>query len=325
MRHAEDPSAGEHRGKRPGILENVQITVTGGTGFIGRALVAALASRGDEVYVITRDPARARSEVPPGVGLEAWGAMEAWSERVRQSDAVIHLAGEGVADARWNVERIARIRASRVDTTAALGDVIAGAPRKPVWISSSAVGFYGMRKDAKVLDEQAPPGEGVLAEVCQAWEGATEAARRAGARVAIARTGIVLGRGGGALAKMLPAFKAFAGGPIGDGEQWLSWIHIADAVRGLLFALDTPGFEGAFNLTAPKPVTMNQFAHDLARALHRPCIMRVPGVALKIALGDGLAETLLTGQRAVPARLERAGFGFQFQDLPFGLAALLHC
>jgi uncharacterized protein (TIGR01777 family) len=145
----------------------------------------------------------------------------------------------------------------------------------------------------------------------------------AGARVAIARTGIVLGRGGGAIAKMLPAFKAFAGGPLGDGAQWLSWIHLDDAVRALLFALDTPGFEGAFNLTAPKPVTMNDFARSLASAVHRPCMMRVPGMALKIALGDGLAETLLTGQRAVPARLERAGFVFRYETLDAALAALM--
>lgn len=300
----------------------MRITVTGGTGFIGRGLVAALASRGDEVCVITRDPGRARGEVPAGVALEAWSAEEAWAERVRSSDAVVHLAGEGVADGRWTEERLARIRSSRVDTTAALAEVIARAPKKPVWVSGSAVGIYGMRKDDAVLDEQAPPGDDVLARVCADWEGATAPARRAGVRVAIARTGIVLGRGGGALAKMLPAFKAFAGGPIGDGAQWLSWIHIEDAVRGLLYAVDTAGFEGPFNLTAPKPVTMNQLARELARALHRPCMMRVPGVALKIALGEGLAETLLNGQRAVPARLERSGFAFRFEDVASALADL---
>jgi len=303
---------------------NVQIVVTGGTGFIGRAVVAALVTRGDQVCVITRDPVAARAHIPAAASVEGWSAREAWAERVRESDAVIHLAGEGVADGRWTEERLSRMRSSRVETTEALAEVIAGAPRKPAWVSGSAVGIYGMRKDDDVLDEQAPPGQGVLAEICVAWEGATAAARRAGARVAIARTGIALGPDGGALARMLPAFKAFAGGPIGDGAQWLSWIHLADAVRGLLFALDTPGFEGPFNLTAPKPVTMNQFARELARALHRPCLMRVPGVALKIALGEGLAETLLTGQRAVPALLERAAFGFQFEELGRALGDLLH-
>jgi uncharacterized protein (TIGR01777 family) len=293
----------------------VRIVVTGGTGFIGRALVAALVSRGDEVCVITRDPALARAEVPPAVTLVAWSAHEAWSERVRESDAVVHLAGEGVAGGRWTSEKVARILASRVETTQALAAVIAAAPKKPLWVSGSAVGIYGTRKDDAVLDEQAPAGADVLAQVCTAWEAATEPARRAGGRVAIMRTGIVLGRGGGALAKMLPAFKAFAGGPLGDGGQWLSWVHLDDVVRALLFVLDGPGLGVAFNLTAPNPVTMNDFAHAIARAVHRPCMMRVPGVALKLALGEGLAETLLTGQRAVPARLERAGFVFRFQEV----------
>jgi uncharacterized protein (TIGR01777 family) len=301
----------------------VRIVVSGGTGFIGRGLVAALVARGDEVCVITRDLARARREVSAAVALEAWSAHEAWGKRVRSADGVVHLAGEGVADGRWTEERLARIRSSRVETTEAIASVIAGAPKKPVWVSGSAVGFYGMRKDDAVLDEQAPAGTDVLAEICVAWEAATEPAKRAGARVAMPRTGIVLGKDGGALAKMLPAFKAFAGGPIGDGEQWLSWIHVEDAIRGLLFALDTPGFDGPFNMTAPKPVTMNQFARALAHSLHRPCLVRVPGVALKIALGDGLAETLLTGQRAVPARLERAAFAFRFDQLESALDDLL--
>jgi uncharacterized protein (TIGR01777 family) len=301
----------------------LRIVVTGGTGFIGRSLVGALVSRGDQVSVITRDPDRARPQLPAQVPAVAWSAHEAWAKSVGASDAVVHLAGEGVADGRWTDERLARIRASRVDSTVALASVIARASRKPAWVSGSAVGIYGTRKDDEVLDEQAPAASDVLAQVCIEWEAATAPARRAGARVAIARTGIVLGRGGGALAKMLPAFKAFAGGPLGDGGQWLSWIHIEDAVRGLLFAIDAADFDGPFNLTAPKPVTMNDFAHALASAVRRPCLMRVPGVALKIALGDGLAETLLTGQRAVPARLERAGFAFRFEGIGDALVDLV--
>ncbi|MGO8993281.1 MAG: TIGR01777 family oxidoreductase [Polyangiaceae bacterium] len=301
----------------------MRIVVAGGTGFIGRPLVAALVARGDEVCVVTRDPGRARSELPSAAILEAWSAHEAWSARVQAADAVVQLAGEGVADARWTPERLARIRSSRVDTTEALAAEIARAQKKPVFVSGSAVGIYGTRKDDEVVDEQGPAGDDVLAQVCTAWEAAVGPARRAGARVAIMRTGIVLGRGGGALAKMLPAFKAFAGGPLGDGGQWLSWIHIEDAVRGILFAIDSADFDGAFNLTAPKPVTMNDFARAIGGAVHRPCMMRVPGLALKIALGDGLAETLLTGQRAVPARLERAGFLFRFEELGAALADLV--
>ncbi len=301
----------------------MRVVVTGGTGFIGRPLVAALLSRRDEVTVLTRDAVRARAELPPAVEALEWSAPNAWKARVHEAGAVVNLAGEGVADARWTPERIERIRASRVEATSALAEVIARAPRKPAWVSGSAVGIYGMRKDDSVLDEQAPPADDVLAEVCAAWEAATLPAKRAGARVAIARTGIVLGLGGGALARMLPAFKAFAGGPLGDGAQWLSWIHIDDAVRGLLFAVDNAALDGPFNLTAPKPVTMNDFARALATAIHRPCMMRVPGVALKIALGEGLAETVLTGQRVVPARLERAGFTFQHESVADALGAIV--
>jgi uncharacterized protein (TIGR01777 family) len=304
----------------------VRVVVTGGTGFIGRALVDSLVGRGDDVTVITRDPGRARGELPLAVAIEAWDAAGAWGERVRACDAVVHLAGEGVADGRWTAERLERIRSSRIDTTRALAKAIAEAgARKPAWVSGSAVGIYGTRRDDEVIDENGAHGDDVLARVCEEWEAATLPAREAGARVAIARTGIVLGRGGGALAKMLPAFRAFAGGPLGDGGQWLSWIHLEDAVRGLLFAVDGASFDGAFNLTAPKPVTMNDLARALGRALHRPCVMRVPAVALKIALGDGLAETLLTGQRAVPARLERAGFAFKYEGVDAALEGLARC
>jgi len=264
---------------------------------------------------VTRDPARARSEVPSGVALEAWSARDAWRARVRACEVVVHLAGEGVADERWTPARLERLRASRVETTEAIAEAISGAYTKPAWVSTSAVGIYGTRRDDDVLDEQGAHGTDPLASICEAWEAATDSARRAGARVAIARLGIVLGKDGGALARMIPAFKAFTGGPLGDGLQWLSWIHRDDAVRGILFAIDHAEIDGPFNLTAPKPVTMNDFARALGRALHRPSALRVPPFALRLALGAGLAEVLLTGQRAVPARLERAGFTFGFETV----------
>jgi uncharacterized protein (TIGR01777 family) len=300
----------------------VRVVVTGGTGFVGRALVSSLVARGDEVAVLTRDPERARNDVPAGVALEAWSAREAWRARVRDCAAVVHLAGEGVADGRWSAARLERIRASRVETTDALAEAIAGAYTKPTWVSASAVGIYGMRRDDDVLDEQGPHGTDLLASICEAWEAATDPARRAGARVAIARLGVVLGRDGGALARMLPAFKAFTGGPLGDGRQWLSWIHRDDAVRGLLFAIDRAEVDGPFNLTAPKPVTMNELAKALGHALHRPSALRVPPFALRLALGEGLAEVLLTGQRAVPARLERAGFTFEYETVDAAMAEI---
>lgn len=275
--------------------------------------------------VITRDPARARSVVPAGVELEGWAARDSWRARVRASDVVVHLAGEGVADERWTPEQLRRMRASRVETTEAIAEAVSGALTKPVWVSTSAVGIYGMRLDDDVLDEQAAHGNDPLASICEAWEAATDSARRAGSRVAIARLGIVLGRDGGVLARMIPAFKAFTGGPIGDGVQWLSWVHIDDVVRGLLFAVDHAELDGPFNLTAPKPVTMNDFARALGRALRRPCVMRVPPLALRLALGEGRAQMLLTGQRAVPARLERAGFTFAFDTIDAAMNAIVRC
>ncbi len=275
--------------------------------------------------MVTRDPARARDQVPSGVALEAWSAREAWRSRVRACEAVVHLAGEGVADERWTQGRLDRLRASRVETTEALAEAIAGAYTKPAWVSTSAVGVYGTRRDDDVIDEQGAHGTDPLASICEAWEAATDPARRAGARVAIARLGIVLGKGGGALARMLPAFKAFTGGPLGDGLQWLSWIHLDDAVRGILFAIDHPEIDGPFNLTAPKPVTMNDFARALGHALHRPSVLRVPPFALRLALGAGLAEVLLTGQRAVPARLERAGFTFDYETIDAAMGAIARC
>ncbi len=300
----------------------MRVVVTGGTGFIGRALVAALAGRGDQVTVVSRDPARARDVLPAGVTCEAWAAREAWTDRVRAAAAVVHLAGEGVADQRWSPERLEAIRASRVETTDAVAHAIAGGFAKPALVSTSAVGIYGMRRDDEVLDELGAHGSDALASICEAWEAAADPARRAGARVAIARIGVVLGEGGGALARMIPAFRAFAGGPLGDGRQWLSWVHVDDVVRALLFAVDRGDFDGPFNVTAPKPTTMSELASALGQALHRPALMRVPAFALRLALGDGLAEVLLTGQRAVPARLERAGFTFKYETLAPALAAI---
>jgi uncharacterized protein (TIGR01777 family) len=303
----------------------VRVVVTGGTGFIGRAVVAALAERGDDVTVLTRGPDKARAVVPRGVGCIAWSAQEDWIERVRSAQAVIHLAGEGIADSPWTSERLRRIHASRIESTDAIATAIAGAPTKPVLVSASAIGIYGTRQDDSVLDEQGAHGTDALAVLCEAWEVATDPARRAGARVAIARIGIVLGARGGLLKRMLPRFRAFAGGPLGDGRQWLSWIHLDDAVRALLFALDRSDLDGPFNVTGPKPATMATFAEALGRALHRPAFLRVPAFALRLGLGAGLAEVLLTGQRAVPARLERSGFAFRYETVDTALAAAVAC
>lgn len=292
----------------------MQILLTGGTGFLGSLLRQALGERGDEVRVVSR-----RAEGP---GMVPWDAVE---EEVGRADAVVHLAGEPLAESRWTAERWERIRSSRVDTTARLARAMAGAAasRPRVFVSASAVGIYGMRRDDVVCDEATPPGDDRVAQLCVAWEAAAEPARAAGVRVVHPRIGIALGAGGGALARMVTAFRFFVGGPVGEGTQWLSWIHARDVVRALLFLLDREACSGAYDLVAPAPVTMNDLARAVGRAMGRPSAMRVPAFAVRALFGEGLAGTLLTGQRCAPRRLLDAGFTFDFPALDQALADLL--
>jgi uncharacterized protein len=293
----------------------VRILLTGGTGFIGTAVTKAFQSRGDEVVIVSRRIAHGASRE----GRVGWDAVEAEVER---SDAVVHLAGEPVAEARWTPQRLELVRSSRVDTTLRLARAIASAVRRPrVFVSASAVGFYGMRRDAVLCDEKSAAGDDVLARIGVAWEAAADPARAAGVRVAHPRLGFVLGRGG-ALGKMVGPFRWFVGGPVGDGTQWVSWIHVKDVVRAILLLVDREVLAGPVNLVAPAPVTMNDLAHALGRVLGRPSAFRVPALALRLALGDGLAELLLTGQRVAPRCLEEAGFTFEFPALPGALVDL---
>jgi uncharacterized protein (TIGR01777 family) len=292
----------------------MRVLLTGSTGFIGRELAVALSRRGDEVVSVSRRDARR------GQASVRWDAVE---DEVAKADAVVHLAGEPVAAGRWTRERFDAIRTSRVDTTARIAAAIVRASRKPgVFVSGSAVGYYGTRRDDAVLDERAPPGDDELARVVVDWEAAAAPAS-AVTRVVHPRTGIVLGRGGGALAAMATPFKLFVGGSLGSGKQWLSWVHLLDEVRALLFAIDHAALVGPFNVTAPEPVDMDAFAGALGHALHRPSAMRVPAIALKAALGRGLAETLLSGQRALPRKLLDAGFSFEFPRLDGALASII--
>jgi uncharacterized protein (TIGR01777 family) len=290
----------------------VRVLVTGGTGFIGGSLVRAIRERGDEAVVVSRRP---------DATAVGWNRIE---REVEHADAIVHLAGEPIATARWTRARLDRIRKSRVQPTQTIARAIERASRRPrVFVSGSAVGIYGMRDDDALLDESSPPGDDVLARVAVAWEDAASPAGAVGVRVVHARMGIVLGRGGGALARMATPFRWFAGGPIGTGRQWVSWIHLRDAVRALLFALDCDALAGPVNLVAPEPVTMETLAHAIARALHRPAAMRVPPFALRLALGDGLAQALLTGQRALPRKLVDLAFAFDFPRVEQACADLL--
>jgi uncharacterized protein (TIGR01777 family) len=297
----------------------MKILVTGASGFIGSALVPFLTTGGHSVTrLVRREPDGKRGEIrwdPDGGILDARG--------LEGHDAVVHLAGEGVATGLWTRARKARILESRARGTSLLAETLAGLTRKPgVLLSASAVGYYGSRGD-EVLREDGPPGTGFLAEVTRAWENAAAPAEKAGIRVVLARIGIVLGAGGGALAKMLPAFRMGIAGRLGDGRQYMSWIAIDDVLGAIDHALRSNDLSGPVNVTAPEPVTNAAFTRTLARVLSRPAILPVPALALRLALGEMADEALLASTRAVPARLLARGFGFRYPELEGALRHVL--
>lgn len=262
------------------------------------------------------------TNLPPGVRLSVWDPMKGLppDEALREADAVIHLAGEPVAQ-RWNEAVKRRIRESRVLGTRHLVEGIAKLARRPAaLIAASAVGYYGSRGD-QVLDESSGPGSGFLAETCVEWEREAFAAQAAGVRVGAIRTGLALDPGGGALHKMLPAFRLGAGGRLGDGKQWVPWIHLDDLVELYLFMLDN-AVSGSFNGTAPNPVTNGEFTQELGKALHRPAIAPVPKFGLKLLFGE-MADALVDSQRVIPRAAEAAGFSFRFPTLGPALQQLL--
>jgi uncharacterized protein (TIGR01777 family) len=276
----------------------MKVLIAGASGLIGTRLLAALHARGDEAVAL------------PRYGTAPWS--------VDGVDAVVNLAGASIAGKRWSPAYKKELLDSRVLPTRALVEAIVKAQKKPgVFVSASAVGFYGDGGD-KLIDESAPPGSDFLSELALAWE--TEASK-APVRTVMPRTGIVLSPKGGALEKMAAPFKAFVGGPIGSGKQWLPWIHLQDEVAAILFCLDHDSMQGPVNLAAPGIVNMKDFAKSLGRALHRPSWAPVPAPALRLAVGE-FAEALLSGQRAVPRKLESAGFKFQFPTLDQALANL---
>jgi uncharacterized protein (TIGR01777 family) len=277
----------------------MKVMLTGASGFIGSHLSPGLQAAGHEILPVSRHP------VPGGYDWSDASLAQA----VQKADAVIHLAGENLFDKRWTRRQKVILRSSRTELTTKVARLIAA--RKPAcFISASAVGYYGDSLDAR-FSESAPQGRGFLADLCGEWEASTSAAADAGVRTVITRLGVVLGRGGGALAKMLLPFKLGVGGPIGSGKQWLSWIHVDDLTSLFQFLLETSDGSGPFNATAPQPVTMKTFATALGRALHRPAIFPVPGPMLKLALGE-VADVLLTGQHVEPRRACESGFAFRF-------------
>jgi uncharacterized protein len=297
----------------------MKIVIAGGSGFIGEPLVRRLLSRGDDVAVLSRDPAKIRA----GRGV-AWDGKTqgAWSSEVAAADAVINLAGENIADGRWTGERRQRLVASRLDSTHALVEAMQrDAARPRTFVNASAIGFYGDRGN-EALDERASRGSGFLAELVEQWEAAAREAEPL-ARVALVRFGVVLAADGGALQKLVLPFKLGAGGPIGSGKQWMSWVDRDDAVRLIVWALDTPAAGGVYNATAPEPVRNRDFARELGRALHRPAVLPTPAFALRLAFGQMADEALLAGQRVLPRRASGEGFTFEHPSLASALAHIL--
>jgi len=308
----------------------MRIMVTGATGFVGRPLCARLLEAGHSVVALTRDAPRAQSVLGPRVACLAWGGENdgEWGRALGEVDAIVNLAGESVGGARWTEEYKRKIYDSRILNTRALVEAIRVQPTRPrALVCASAVGYYGDRKD-ETLTEESPPGTDFLAKTCRDWEAEAGKAAALGVRVACMRIGIVLGKGG-ALEKMLyplplpvSPFKLGLGGPIGSGRQWFPWIHLEDVVGLFAWAATTDAASGAFNTTAPNPVTNAEFVHTIGRILHRPAVAPVPGFVLKLALGE-FAEALLGGQRAFPTAAQKAGYRFRHENLEETLRALM--
>jgi hypothetical protein len=317
----------------------MKIVIAGGTGFLGSPLAEGYAEEGHDVRVLTRGLPPGKSRHDPGTGVpgvtrvgwaplpdgglggsgpqtphDGTGVTAYLAELLSGADAVINLAGESIADGRWTPQRKAALRDSRILATRSLVGAINAAKSPPrVFVSGSAVGYYGPRGDEPIT-EDSKPGDDFLSSLCVDWEQAAQPAAGSGTRLTVLRTGIVMERSGGALAKMITPFKLLAGGPIGSGRQYMSWIHRLDWVEMVRWIVQTPQAAGPVNATAPHPVTNRHFARALGRALHRPALVPVPGFALKIALGE-MADSLVTGQRVMPARAKSLDFHFRYPEI----------
>jgi uncharacterized protein len=312
-----------------GVVNNgplMNVAISGGTGLIGGALAASLAADGEGVRILTRNPSRYEGCFP-GCEVVGWAGTrpENLAEALAGVDAVVHLAGESLADGRWTAARKQRLRDSRIHTTQALTAAIerlAGRGEAPtVFVQGSAVGIYGPRGDEE-LDEASSTGQDFLATLCRDWEAASEPLDRLGVRRLMLRSGVVLSARGGALPRMVLPFRLFAGGPIGSGKQWVPWIHLDDMAGAIRFLLGRPQARGPFNLVAPEPVRNRELAKLLGKILHRPAFLPAPALALKLLLGE-MSMVVLESQRAAPAKLAEAGYVFRFSEAEAALRDLL--
>ncbi|HTY57267.1 MAG TPA: TIGR01777 family oxidoreductase [Bacteroidota bacterium] len=300
----------------------MNIVVAGGTGFIGSSLLPALSLAGHSVVLLTRHPDL--QKLPPEITPVRWDGLTQgdWGNQIGRADAVINLAGESIGAGRWTPARKRNLLESRLNATRALLEAIRAGTRKPsLFISSSAVGYYGPVESGEVGEDH-PAGSGFLADLCLRWEQEASAVGELGIRVVILRTGVVLGRKGGALERMLIPFRLYAGGPIGTGKQWFPWVHRDDVEGVILFALRNESLAGPVNVVAPESVDMRTFCAALGKALSRPSWLAVPSFPLRLALGE-MADMILTGQRVVPSKLRSLGYEFRHPALGGALASVV--
>ena len=299
----------------------MKLIVTGGTGFIGRALVDELARQGHDVIVLTRKPGH---RPRPSVRFVEWDAASAgpWQADVAYADAVVNLAGAPIAEGRWTTSRKRLLIDSRVRATRRLVEALSGRSEKPpVLVSGSGIGYYGASDD-RLLDEHSAQGHGFLADLSSAWEEEAMRSGQSGLRVVLLRTGMVLEQDGGALPKMLLPFRLFAGGPVLPGTQWVSWIHRLDLIGLIQWAITTPTVSGPVNAVAPEVMTMKAFCATVGKVLHRPSWLPVPGLALRLALGE-MGTLMTTGQRVDPSKARALGYHFLYPRLEPALRAIV--
>ncbi len=299
----------------------MKLVITGATGFIGAALVDYLVSHGHNLVLLVRKiPSKS---FLANVSISLWDGrtVSDWCRHIDEAETIINLAGEPIGHKRWNESQKKEIVGSRINATRAIVEAVNAADRRPrLLINASAIGFYGDRGDS-LIDESAAAGKGFLAETCVKWEKEALAASSANTRVVLMRTGVVLDKDGGALARMAAPFKLFAGGPPGSGKQWVSWIHRQDVIRAIDFIIANPKLTGPVNITAPEPVTMRQLSAYLGEAMGRPSWVTVPEFVIKGMLGE-MSELVLSSQRILPKKLMEAGFSFTYTKVNDALRAI---
>jgi uncharacterized protein (TIGR01777 family) len=302
----------------------MKIVITGGTGFIGKALAGELSGAGHQVVALSRDAEKGRRVLGEVAAVAQWDGESAtgWAEHADGAGAIVNLAGESISPGRWTRSKRTRILKSRLDAGQAVVEAVLKAGAKPrVVVQSSGIGYYGSGTDE--VDESASAGSGFLPEVARKWEASTKKVQEMGVRQIVIRTGVVLGISGGALPRLLTPFRLFVGGPLGSGKQYFPWIHLEDEVRAIRFLAESEKLEGPFNLVAPQSLTMKDFSAILGQVMKRPSWLRVPGFTLKLAFGQMADEVLLSGQRALPRRLMEAGYEFAHPSLEPALREIL--